>query len=43
MFWVQEFIALERKVFDPGKDGLFSQVPRLHIIWSFPKDYLSPC
>lgn len=44
MFWVQELIALGRKVFEPRKDGLFSPAPRLHVtIWSFSKDYLGPC
>lgn len=44
MFWVQEFIVLERKVSEPGKDGLFCPAPQLLItLWSFSKDYLGPC
>lgn len=44
MFWVQELIAFERKVLEPGKDGLFLPAPHLHItIWSFSKGYLGPC
>jgi len=27
MFWVQEFVALERKALEPGKDGLLSSAP----------------
>lgn len=31
MFLIEEFIALEREIMEPGKDDLFSPVPQCHI------------
>lgn len=43
-FLTQEFIALEREIFELGKVGLFFPEPQWHMrSWSFCKDYFGPC
>lgn len=44
MFLTQEFIALEREIFELEKEDLFFPAPQWHLrSWNFCKDYLGLC
>lgn len=44
MFLTQGFIALDREIFEPGKEDLFFPALWWHIrSWSFCEDYLGLC